>query len=53
MALRLQPIVIIDDDEAIMIGDDSEDEIEILEYGELRAFNFSSSLAAMRWSYMH
>jgi hypothetical protein len=42
-----QPIVVIDEEEVIMIGDDSEDEIEILEYGELPAFNFPSSFAAM------
>lgn len=36
--LPTQPILIIDDEEAIVIDDESEGEIEILEHGELQTF---------------
>ena len=37
----IQPIEIIDDEDAILIDDEREDEGEILEYGELQLFFLS------------
>lgn len=37
--LPTRPVVIIDEDEIIMIDNESEDEIEILEHGEFQVFH--------------
>jgi len=49
-----QPVETIDDEEIFMVDDDSEDDIEILDYGELYDLDFLASPAIIStYSLLH